>query len=61
MISVCVIQFTDWKYKNYVDPAISMIIVCILVHGSFKLFMKTAKIVLECTPTNVDIDSIFSE
>lgn len=61
MISACVIQFTDWKYKNYVDPAISLIIVCILVHGSFKLFLKTAKTVLESTPKNIDVDSICEE
>jgi zinc transporter 1 len=61
MISACVIQFTDWKYKNYVDPAISLIIVFILIHGSFKLFIKTAKTVLESTPADIDVDLIYEE
>ena len=34
VISACVVYFTDWKYKNYIDPALTLIIVVILVYGS---------------------------
>jgi Co/Zn/Cd efflux system component len=37
---------------------ISLIIICILVHDSYKLFIKAAKTVLEYTPSDIDIHSI---
>lgn len=58
LVSACVIQFTNWKYKYYLDPAISLLIVLILVHGSYKLFIKTSKTVLESTPHGVDMKLI---
>ncbi|OHS97290.1 cation efflux family protein [Tritrichomonas foetus] len=58
MISACVINFTEWKYRNYVDPAISLLIVLILVHGSWGLFKKTVKIVLERVPEKIDVEEI---
>ena len=58
LISACVYQFTDWKYKDYVDPVLSLLIVIILVGGTQKLFRKTAKQVLERCPEEVDLDEV---
>ena len=30
MISAAVIAFTDWEYRNYLDPVLSLVIVCII-------------------------------
>ena len=58
MISAIVVKFTEWKYKYYLDPIMSLFIVAILVKGSLKLFMKTAKTLLEATPESVDLKTI---
>ncbi|OHT12959.1 cation diffusion facilitator family transporter containing protein [Tritrichomonas foetus] len=58
MISACVINFTDWKYKYYVDPVISLLIVCILCFGAIPLLKKTAKIVIESVPPDVKLSEV---
>jgi zinc transporter 1 len=58
MISACAVKWTDWKYKNYIDPFISLLILVILVWGSTKLFIKTSKTVLESTPSDVDVSQL---
>lgn len=58
MISACVINFTNWKYKYYVDPVISLIIVAILSTGAIPLLKRTGKIVLEKVPENVSLSQI---
>jgi zinc transporter 1 len=58
VISACVVQWSDWKYKNYLDPCLSLLIVIILVYGSQNLLRKTAATVLENCPAGIDIDEI---
>ncbi|OHT11902.1 cation diffusion facilitator family transporter containing protein [Tritrichomonas foetus] len=58
VISACVINFTTWEYRMYVDPVISLIIVIILVHGSWGLFMRTVKICIERVPETIDTEKI---
>ena len=58
VISACVVNFTDWKYKMYVDPFISLIIIGILVYGSVGLFKTTGKIIIERVPDGIDIEKL---
>lgn len=58
MISACVINFTDWKYKFYIDPVISLLIVIILVYGAIPLLQRTAKVVIESVPGDVSLGEI---
>ena len=58
VISACVVYFTDWEYAVYIDPIISLLIVCLLVHSCWPLFMRTAKIVIERVPESIDCDKI---
>ena len=58
VISACVVNFTDWKYKMYVDPFISLIIIGILVYGSVGLFKTTGKIIIERVPDDIDIEKL---
>lgn len=58
VISACVINFTDWKYKMYVDPVISLIIIAILVYGSWGLFRSTGKIIIERVPEGINVEKI---
>ena len=61
MVSACVYKFTDWEYKDYVDPILSLLIVIILVGGTQNLFRKTASQVLEMCPEEVDLDEVKGE
>lgn len=61
VISACVVYFTDWKYKNYIDPALTLIIVVILVYGSSGLFKKTANVVIERCPEIIDSEDVSAE
>jgi hypothetical protein len=56
--SAIIYYFTDWPAKRYIDPAFSVIIVLMLIHGSWQLFKKTSKIVLERCPDSVDRDVV---
>lgn len=58
VISACVVNFTNWKYKMYVDPVISLIIIAILVYGSAGLFKTTGKIIIERVPDGIDTEKI---
>lgn len=61
IISACVITFTEWSGRYYIDPAISLIIVCILVYGSIGLLRKTAKTVIETCPESVNYDEVHAQ
>lgn len=58
MISACIINFTDWKYKYYVDPVISLLIVIILIYGAIPLLKRTAKVVIEGVPDDISVKDI---
>ena len=58
LISACVVKFTEWKYKDYVDPVLSLVIVIILVCSTQNLFRKTSKQILERCPEEVDVDEV---
>jgi cation diffusion facilitator family transporter len=58
VISACVVKFTNWKYKDYLDPCLSVLIIIILVYGSQNLLRRTGAIVLERCPEDVDIDEV---
>jgi cobalt-zinc-cadmium efflux system protein len=47
--------------RRYVDPLFSLLIVMILVHGSLKLFLRTAFIVVEKCPESVNSDDVLEE
>jgi zinc transporter 1 len=52
-ISALVYYFVKWPGKVYIDPAFSLIIVGMLVHGSVDLFRKTARTVMERCPDSI--------
>jgi hypothetical protein len=54
MITAIVYKFTNWKYKMYIDPVFSVIIVAMLVHGCYDLFRNAAQSVIERCPDSVD-------
>ncbi len=37
IISASIIAFTNWEYTEYVDPALSLIMVCIIMRSTWPL------------------------
>lgn len=37
IISALIVQYTDWAFNIYVDPALSVIMVCIISHSTLPL------------------------
>lgn len=61
IISACIIWFVkkDWVY--YVDPAMSIVMVCIIVSTTIPLLKEAALILLQTVPTHIEIKEIKSK
>jgi len=58
IISALVIWLTDWQYKNYVDPALSVAMVCLIMWSTWPLLQESALILLQTVPTHIQLDDI---
>jgi len=56
IVSACIMSYTDWEYKKYVDPALSLVLVCIMMRGVWPLLIESALILLQTVPTHIDVD-----
>lgn len=58
MISAVIIKYTDWKYKYYCDPALSILLVILILHSVWPLLRESALILLQTVPTHIEVDAI---
>lgn len=58
MISALIIKFTDWEYKYYCDPALSLILVLLILHSVWPLLRESALILLQTVPTHIEVEAI---
>lgn len=58
MISAVIIKYTDWEYKYYCDPALSMVLVVLILHSVWPLLRESALILLQTVPTHIEVDAI---
>lgn len=58
MISAIIIKYTDWEYKFYCDPALSMLLVILILHSVWPLLRESALILLQTVPTHIEVDAI---
>ncbi|KAG1676667.1 Zinc/cadmium resistance protein [Nymphon striatum] len=58
MISALVIWKTDFTYKYYVDPALSVIMVFLILRSVWPLLVDSALILLQTVPTHIQVDDI---
>lgn len=58
IISALVIWLTSWEYKNYVDPALSVMMVCLIMKSTWPLLVESALILLQTVPTHIQVDSL---
>jgi solute carrier family 30 (zinc transporter), member 1 len=58
MISAIIIKYTDWSWKYYCDPGLSMLLVILILHSVWPLLRESALILLQTVPTHIEVDAI---
>lgn len=51
-------RYTDWEYKLYMDPALSILLVILILHSVWPLLRESALILLQTVPTHIQVDAI---
>lgn len=49
---------TDWKYRLYMDPALSILMVIIILRSLWPLLRDSSLILLQTVPTHIEVDMI---
>ena len=60
LISASVIWLTDWEYKDYLDPLLSLLIVILICISTWPLFRESIMILLNSTPAHIDTTQLKS-
>ena len=55
MISASVIWLTDWQYKDYLDPVLSLVIVVIICLTTWPLLRDSTLVLLNTIPPHIDL------
>lgn len=58
IISALMYIYTDWEYKAYIDPALSIVLVLLILHSVWPLLRESALILLQTVPTHIQMDAI---
>lgn len=58
VISALVVWLTDWEYRFYMDPALSILLVILILHSVWPLLRESALILLQTVPTHIQVKSI---
>lgn len=56
--SATIFLLTDWEYKYYIDPALSILLVLLILHSVWPLLRDSALILLQTVPTHIQVDAI---
>jgi cobalt-zinc-cadmium efflux system protein len=48
--------FSGWRYGAYLDPIASLLVIAIIMRSGWKLLRETAHILMEGTPTGLDLE-----
>lgn len=55
VISALVVWLTEWKYKYYMDPALSVLLVALMLRSVWPLLRESALILLQTVPTHIQV------
>ncbi|TMW52832.1 hypothetical protein DOY81_002099 [Sarcophaga bullata] len=58
VISASIVWKTEWEYRYYMDPALSIVLVCLILHSVWPLLRESALILLQTVPTHIQVDAI---
>ena len=61
MISASVIWLTDWQYKDYLDPVLSLVIVVIICLTTWPLLRDSTLVLLNTIPPHIDLAELQSD
>lgn len=56
IISALVVWLTDWQYKYYMDPALSVLLVALMLRSVWPLLRESALILLQTVPTHIEVN-----
>ncbi|XP_046665272.1 zinc/cadmium resistance protein [Homalodisca vitripennis] len=56
--SATVVWLTNWKYRYYMDPALSVLMVMLILRSVWPLLQESALILLQTVPTHIQVDAI---
>lgn len=55
IISATVISYTNWQYRFYIDPALSLVLVILILQSVWPLLRESALILLQTVPTHIQV------
>jgi len=55
LISASVIRFTEWEYRFYLDPVLSLVIVIIICISTWPLLRDSTLVLLNSIPPHIDL------
>ena len=55
LISASVIKWTEWEYRNYLDPVLSLVIVVIICATTWPLLRDSTLVLLNTIPPHIDL------
>jgi len=58
IISAVIMWQTDWEYKLYVDPGLSLLLVVLILRSVWPLLIDSALILLQTVPTHIQVDTL---
>jgi cobalt-zinc-cadmium efflux system protein len=50
--------FSAWRFGPYLDPAASILVILLILRGSWGLLRDTTRILLEGTPAGLDLEAL---
>lgn len=56
VISAIIVWKTDWEYRHYMDPALSILLVILILHSVWPLLRESALILLQTVPTHIQVN-----
>jgi len=58
IISALIMWLTEWEYKNYVDPGLSLLLVMLILKSVWPLLIESALILLQTVPTHIQVEKL---
>lgn len=58
IIAALFIWKTDYSWKQYTDPVVSLIITCLIFASALPLSRKSSRILLQATPSSISADEV---
>lgn len=58
VISALIVWLTNWPARYYIDPALSLILIVLILRSVWPLLQESALILLQTVPTHIQVDAI---